>query len=247
MIGRGFGYFKEDSKIDLEKVKQSLSKIKKGRVIKNPLGRSEFHLSEVSVGNVSEIESEDGKKDKYLPFLFRASKIEKMQDASLNQSKTDIDVFSKNVGTPYFFFSYFFEDLIIFSRFSDVKHIFGTFLTNEIGVDVRTPGYDTERIYTDFDVKKEVGGAGFRNRLGLAQSGAIYYDTTKLGTSDIIVNEVKKASKYMTRLILDISGEIINANIYESGSIVLNQNWITIGNYYTQYKTLKGTLKPYEK
>lgn len=249
MIGRGFGYFENESDVDLTLIKSKLSKLKIGTIIKSPFSRTEFRLNEINVGKIADITSSPRDEDggEYLTFLFRASKIENMHDAVLNQDKTDVSVFSEKVETPYFFFSYFFKDLIIFSKFTDVKHMFGNFLSNQLGIGIKTPGYDVEQIYVDFEPKKRVGGAGFRNRAGVAQSGAVYYNTSNLGNKDVIVSEVKKATKYMTRILLDISGDEINANVYESGSIVLNQNWISISEYYNQYKSLKTILKPYEK
>ena len=248
MIGRGFAYYRDNSTADLEMVARRLRESKRKEIIKHPFKRAEFHINEVKVGKITKVEPNNPEEHRsYLPVLFRAAKVENMNDASLNKEETDISVFSKKVETPYFFFSYIFDDLIIFSKFTDVKKIFGPYLSKKMGLDIATPGYNTEDIYTDYFSKKKVGGAGFYNRPGIAQSGAVYYNMSNLGKKDIIVNEVQKAEKFMVRLILDIDGETISANIYETGSIVWNQNWTSMGDYYSQYKILKDLLKPYEK
>lgn len=249
MIGRGFGYFEEGHNIVLEDMKNKLSKVKKGKVIRHPYSRISFKIDNIEVGNISNTlpEENDPKGQEYFTFLFRAHRIEKMPDASLNPSKTDVSVFSKNVEMPYFFFSYFFKDLIIFSKFSDVKNVFGSYLSSQIGDTINTPGYDVEKMYENFESDNKVGGAGFKNRPGVAQSGSVYYNTANLGNKDVMVTEIQKADKYMARVILSIGGTEIRANVYESGSIVLSQNWMSIGEYYVQFKALKDTLKPYEK
>ena len=246
MIGRGFAYYRDNSIADLELVASKLRDSKRKEIIKHPFKRAEFRINEIKVGKITKVEPNDGDKS-YLPVLFRAAKAENMNDASLNKEETDISVFAKKVETPYFFFSYIFDDLIIFSKFTDVKRIFGPYLAQKMGLDIVTPGYNTEGIYLDYFSKNQVGGAGFYNRAGIAQSGAVYYNMSNLGKKDIIVTEVQKADKFMVRLILDINGEQTSANVYETGSIVLNQNWTSMGEYYSQYKVLKDLLKPYEK
>ena len=175
MIGRGFAYYRDNSIADLELVASKLRNSKREETIKHPSKRAEFSINEIKVGKITKVES--NKRDKlYLPVLFRAVKLENMNDASLNKEETDISVFPIKVKTPYFFFSYIFDDLIIFSKFTDVKKIFGPYLAKIMGLDIITPGYNTEDLYLDYFSKNQVGGVGFYNRAGIAQSGAVYYN-----------------------------------------------------------------------